>query len=77
MIEAFAHTGEAVGPSVCLVDGLEAGQWRTGEGDQQFFAPDLGRVVVQRSEGAVDQADPVPRSPAVHQAHGPVPVAGT
>ncbi|CAM5449248.1 hypothetical protein SCYAM73S_06822 [Streptomyces cyaneofuscatus] len=76
VVEAFADTGETVRPSVRLVDGLEAGQRSTGQGDQQFFSADLGRVVVQRSQSPLDQADPVLRSPAFHEAPGFRPVAG-
>ena len=45
-----------------------AGKRRAGQRDQQFLAPDLGRVVVQRRQYAVDQADPVTGAPALDDA---------
>lgn len=77
VVEAFPDTGEAVRPSVRLVDGLEAGQRSAGQGDQELFAADLGRVVVQWREGPFDQADPVLCSPAFHEARRSRPVTGT
>lgn len=66
VVESFTDPGQTVRAPVRLVDGLEAGQGRTGQRDQQFLAPDLGRVVVQGLQDAVDQADPVPVAPALH-----------
>ncbi len=60
VVQAFPDPGQAVGTPVRRVDGLEAGQRRTGKGDQEFFPADLGGVVVERGQHPVDQPDPVP-----------------
>ena len=62
--------------AVRLVDRLQAGQRSAGQRGQQLLPPDLGRVVVQRGQHPVDQADPVPGSPALHEARLPRPVRG-
>lgn len=60
--------------TVRRVDGLQAGEWSTGQRGQQFLPADLGRVVVERGQHPVDQTDPVPGSPALDEARLPRPV---
>jgi hypothetical protein len=74
MAQAFADAGEAVRMTVRLIDCLQAGKRSTGQCGQQFLRPDLGRVVVQRGQYPVDQADPVLSSPALHEARLSCPV---
>lgn len=68
VVQAFADAGETVRSAMGLVDGLEAGQRRTRQGGEEFLSSDLGRFVVQCGQYAVDQADPVPGAPALHEA---------
>ena len=71
VVQACADVDEAVRMTVRLVDGPQAGQRRAGQRDQQFLAADLGRVVVQRDQHPVDQADPVLGAPALDEARLP------
>lgn len=71
VVEAFADAGEAVRTAVCGVDHLEAGERSTGQRDQQFLPSDLGGIVVERGQHPVDQADPVPGAPALHEVRPP------
>ena len=49
VVQAGADVRQALRMSVRLVDGLQAGQRRTGQRGQQLLPADLGRVVVQRA----------------------------
>ncbi len=66
VVQPFPHAGQVVRAAVCLVDRLEAGQGSAGQRDEQFLPPDLVRTVVQGRQYPVDQPDPVPLPPALH-----------
>ncbi len=65
--QSFPDPDETIRMPMRPVDGLQAGQWRAGQGGEQFLATDLDRVVIQRRQHAVEQTDSVPFTSAVHQ----------
>lgn len=67
VIQAFTNARQAVGTAMRLVDGVKTRQWSAAQSGEQFFAPDLGGIMVERGQDAVDQPEPVPFTTAIDQ----------
>ncbi|PTR32289.1 hypothetical protein C8K36_1011341 [Rhodococcus sp. OK519] len=73
VVQTFTNAGQTIRTTVSLVDSLQARKRRAAQCDEHFLAPDLGWVVIERGQYAVDQPDPVSFTAAVHQASAALP----